>query len=294
MSPDPAPTVADALASARGLGLDRLDAQWLLAHHLRQSRTWLLAHDDRPLPAATVQAYGADCRRRAAGEPLAYLLGEWEFCGLRLRVTPDVLVPRPETELLVDWALELLCGPLAKNPAPQVLDLGTGSGAIALALKQRWPAAEVSAVDVSAAALAVACDNALRLGLALNFVQGDWWQPLPGRHFDLVVSNPPYVAGADPHLAALQHEPLSALTPGGDGLSALACIVESAPAHLKPGAWLLLEHGHDQDAAVRAQLAAAGFDRILSRADLAGLPRCGGGRWPGSSPEPAQGSGIAL
>ena len=292
--PDPAPTVADALASARELGLARLDAQLLLAHHLQQPRTWLLAHDDAALPAATAQAYGADCRRRAAGEPLAYLLGEWEFCGLRLRVTPKVLVPRPETELLVDWALELLAGPLGKNPAPQVLDLGTGSGAIALALKQRWPAAEIGAADVSAAALAVARDNADRLGLPVTFVQGDWWQPLAGRHFDLVVSNPPYVAGADRHLAALRHEPRSALTPGGDGLGALACIVESAPAHLKPGAWLLLEHGHDQDAAVRAHLAAAGFECIVSRADLAGLPRCSGGRWPGTDPASAPGFAIAL
>ena len=299
MNADPRPgsgpgagsTVAAALAAAQALGLPRLDAQWLLAHRLQQSRTWLLAHDDTPLTEPVAQAYAVDCRRRAAGEPLAYLLGEWAFCGLRLRVSPAVLIPRPETELAVDWGLELLAGSSGGDVAPQVLDLGAGSGAIALALKHRWPAAEVTAVDLSADALAVARDNALRLGLAVAFIQGDWWQPLAGRRFDLVVANPPYVAEADPHLAALRHEPLSALTPGGDGLGALERIVAGAAAHLNAGAWLLLEHGHDQDAAVRAQLAAAGFERIESRADLAGLPRCSGGRRP--SPAFAQGCGLA-
>ena len=193
-----------------------------------------------------------------------------------LQVGPAVLVPRPDTETLVDWALELLAG----IEAPQVADLGTGSGAIALALKHRYPTAQVCAVELSAAALEVAQANAVRLGLTLEFVQGSWWQPLQGRHFHLVVSNPPYIAGHDPHLDALRHEPALALTPGGDGLSALAQIVREAPAHLHAGGWLLLEHGYDQQEAVQQLLTEAGFVAVSTRADLAGRPRCSGGRRP--------------
>lgn len=266
--------IADALAAGRELGVDRLDTQLLLAHRLGRSRAWLLAHDEDLLDAATAERFTADLARRAAGVPFAYLVGEREFHGLMLRVTPDVLVPRPDTEVLVDWALALLP---AGAPA-RVADLGTGSGAIALAVKNGRPHAAVTATDRSAAALAVAADNAHRLGLDIEFVHGAWWQPLAGRRFDLVLSNPPYIAGADPHLAALAHEPRGALTPEGDGLDALRAIVVGAAAHLEPGAWLLLEHGYDQAEDVQALLAAAGFGEIATRHDLGGQARCTGGR----------------
>ena len=271
--------ITDALSAARAAGIERLDAQWLLEHLLQRPRSWLVAHDETPLTAAQTQAFHAGLARRAAGEPLAYITGERLFCGLALQVTPDVLVPRPETELLVDWALELL-----PDEAPDgIADLGTGSGAIALALQRARPHARVTASDSSAAALAVAQANARRLGLPVRFVQGSWWAPLAGQRFALAVSNPPYIAGDDPHLAALGHEPRGALTPEGDGLAALRLLVAGAPAHLQPGAWLLLEHGHDQAPAVQALLHAAGFEPAITRADLAGLPRCTGARWPSAT-----------
>ena len=272
------PTVGAALAQARALGLDRLDAHLLLAEVLQQPRAWLIAHDDAALSAAQQQYFAELCRRRADSEPLAYLLGQREFHGLMLQVGPAVLVPRPDTETLVDWALELLAIPLAD--APEVADLGTGSGAVALALKHGHPAARVSAVELSEPALAQARANGERHRLPVDWQQGDWWQPLGGRRFHLVASNPPYVAGGDPHLAALRHEPALALTPGGDGLSALQQIVRGAPAHLHAGGWLLLEHGHDQAEAVQRLLREAGLVQIQTRADLAGKPRCSGGRSP--------------
>ncbi len=273
-------TVAGALAQARAAGVDRLDAQWLLQHLLQQPRSWLLAHDDHALPASAAAAWPALLARRAAGEPLAYVVGEHEFCGLTLAVSPHVLVPRPETEELVRWALA--CAPGA--PEATAIDLGTGSGAVALALKQQWPAAHITATDASAPALAQAEANARRLGLDLTFAAGDWWQAVPGQRFGLAVSNPPYIAAGDPHLAALQHEPQQALTPGGDGLDALRHIIAGAPPHLLPGAWLLLEHGHDQAAAVRALLLQHGFEQAQTRHDLADLPRCTGACWPGVKP----------
>ena len=230
------------------------------------------------LSPAQLAAFAAGCRRRADGEPLAYVLGEREFHGLMLQVSPAVLVPRPDTETLVDWALQLLALPLADNP--EVADLGTGSGAIALALKHRHPAARVCAVDCSAAALDVARANAARHGLQVEWRLGNWWQPLQGRRFHLVVGNPPYVAGNDPHLAALRHEPALALTPGGDGLAALAHIIGGAAPHLHDGGWLLLEHGHDQAGEVCRLLADAGFTGMQTQSDLAGQPRCSGGHWP--------------
>jgi release factor glutamine methyltransferase len=269
-------SVAAALAQARALGLERLDAQLLLAHRLQRPRAWLLAHDSAPLSAEQQQAYLAGCQRRADGEPLAYLLSEREFHGLMLQVSPAVLVPRPDTETLVDWALELLATPLAAKP--EVADLGTGSGAIALALKHRHPAAHVSAVECSAPALEVARANAAHHRLQVEWQLGSWWQPLAGRRFHLVASNPPYVAEDDPHLAALRHEPALALTPGGNGLSALAQIARGAPAHLHDAGWLLLEHGHEQADAVCRLLTDAGFEAVQTRADLAGRPRCSGGR----------------
>lgn len=275
-TPDPGAglTVAQVLARARAAGVDRLDAQLLLARHLDCTRSWLLAHDDAPISPDRQGPLWADLHRRAGGEPLAYLLGEREFHGLRLAVSPAVLVPRPDTELLVDWALQCLHG-LAQ---PRVADLGTGSGAIAVSVAHCRSDAVVTATDVSADALAVARTNADRHAPQVQLVQGSWWQAVRGQRFDLVLSNPPYIAGADAHLAALTHEPRLALTPGGDGLDALRAIVREAPDHLQPGAWLLLEHGWDQAAAVRQLLAEAGLNEVQTRQDLAGQDRCSGGR----------------
>ncbi len=273
-------TVGQALVRARAQGLDRLDAQQLLGHQLQRDRAWLIAHDDDDLDAADATAFALACQRRADGEPLAYLTGERGFHGLRLQVTPDVLVPRPDTECLVDWALDLLRTRPALPP-PRVLDLGTGSGAIALAVAHSHPAAAVTATDLSLAALAVAQANAQHLALAVSFAAGAWWQALPDDvRFDLVLSNPPYIAGDDPHLPALRHEPLLALSPGGDGLGALREIIAGAPAHLAAGGWLLLEHGWDQATAVTALLRSAGFAQVATRFDLEGRPRCTGGRSP--------------
>jgi release factor glutamine methyltransferase len=273
-------TVAEALAAARGLGVERLDAQWLLAHRLGKSRSWLLAHDTDALPAKVAAAMLADLQRRADGVPLAYLTGTREFHGLGLHVTPDVLDPRPDTEILVDWALELLAGELAVVETPHVVDLGTGSGAIALAVKQGCPRARVRALDASHAALAVARANGERLGLAVGWLASDWWSALPPPPVHLALSNPPYIAAGDPHLPALRHEPIAALTPGGNGLAALEAVIAGAAGHLLSGGWLLLEHGCDQAEAVRRRLAAAGFERIGTRCDLAGHERCSGGQRP--------------
>jgi len=279
VSPTPPATVGAALAAARALGVERLDAQWLLAHHLGRSRSWLLAHDTDALPAAVATAFLADLRRRASGVPLAYLTGTREFHGLALHITPDVLDPRPDTETLVDWGLDLLAGELAGVAQPQVVDLGTGSGAIALAVKHACPRAEVRATDASPSALAVARGNGERLGLAVTWLAGDWWQAVPPPPVHLALSNPPYIAAGDPHLPALRHEPQAALTPGGDGLAAIEALIAGAAGHLLPGAWLLLEHGHDQGVAVRRRLARAGFEQVGTRRDLAGHERCSGGRW---------------
>lgn len=271
-------TVRDALAAARAAGLDRLDAQVLLGHVLGRNRAWLLAHDEQVLPAACVSHFEALAERRRHGEPVAYLLGEKEFHGLRLQVDARVLVPRPDTEVLVDWAVALLRGELSAIGRPAVVDLGTGSGAIALAVKHDCPGAMLTASDASPDALAVARANAERLGLALELVQGRWWTPLADRQFDLVLSNPPYIAAGDAHLAALAAEPADALTPGETGLEALREIAAGAAGHLRPGAWLLLEHGFDQAAAVRDLLKAADLVDIQTRLDLGGQPRCTGGR----------------
>jgi release factor glutamine methyltransferase len=244
-----------------------------------RTRAWLIAHDDDTVPEDIGTSLRADIAERARGVPLGYLLGEREFHGLMLRVTPDVLVPRPDTELLVDWALELLTDALAAIGSPTVADLGTGSGAIALAVKRACPRAQVLAVDASEAALAVARDNAARLALDLESIRSDWLADLGNRRFHMLLSNPPYIDGDDPHLAALHAEPMLALTPGCDGMAALRTIVDQAPAHLHPGGWLLLEHGHTQAAAVTRALCAGGFEQVRTRCDLAGLPRCSGGRW---------------
>ena len=270
-------TVADVLAHARGLGVDRLDAQLLLAHVLARPRSWLLAHDDAALDAVQQAAVQAALTRRAAGEPLAYLVGEKEFHGLVLQVNPDVLVPRPDTEVLVGWAIELLASEWGGAAPARVVDLGTGSGAIALAVKHAHPNANVLATDISPAALAVAQGNADRLGLDLQLHEGAWWAAVGDQRFHLALSNPPYIVGGDPHLEALQHEPMLALTPGGDGLGALRLIVAGAGEHLEPGGWLLLEHGYDQAEAVSSLLLEHGFASIQTRHDLGGQTRCTGG-----------------
>lgn len=275
------PTVAQALVQARERGVERLDAQLMLCAIVQQSRTWLQAHDDTTLPDAGAAQWAAWLARRAAGEPLAYLLGEKEFHGLMLQVSPDVLVPRPDTETLVDWALELLRQANGGDPGqpPRVVDLGCGSGAVALAIKRSHPSAQVSAVDASTAALKVAQANAHRLALEVAIHASDWWTALAGQRFALAVSNPPYIAEGDPHLDALGHEPRLALTSGHDGFDALKHLIEHAPAYLEPGAWLLLEHGNTQAAGVRALLAKQGFACIATRHDLGGNERCTGGRW---------------
>ena len=251
----------------------------MLGHLTGRSRAWLMGHDEQDLPTTAASAWPALLARRARGEPLAYVLGQTAFRGLHLQVSPAVLIPRPETELLVEWALECL----AAAPAPSLVDLGTGSGAIALALMHARPHLQALATDASADALAVAQTNAQALALPLRLAQGDWWSAVGEARFGLAVSNPPYIASGDPHLPALAHEPVSALTSGSDGLDALRRIVAGAPAHLLPGAWLLLEHGHDQAEAVQALLVAEGFDAPQTRLDLAVLPRCTGARWPAAN-----------
>ena len=274
-------TIAQALQHACQAGLARIDAQLLMLHVLGrapQDRAWLLAHDTDTLPALAAEKFATLCVHRQNGEPVAYLTGRKAFFGLDLAVDARVLDPRPDTETLVEWALALPGLPASAR----VIDLGTGSGAIALALKSQRPAWQLHAVDTSADALEVAHANAQRLGLAVNFLHGNWldpWGDAQQTHLDLIVSNPPYVASADPHLAALRHEPLQALASGPDGLDDIRTLVAQAPAHLAPGGWLLLEHGHDQADAVRQLLAQAGFTAVTSRQDLAGVDRCSGGQW---------------
>jgi release factor glutamine methyltransferase len=270
--------VADALAEGRALGLDRLDTQLLLGQAMGRARTWLLAHDDAVLSAPAAAAWDALAARRAGGEPLAYLVGTKEFRGLELAVGPEVLVPRPETELLVERGLVALQARAPRSAAPRLLDLGTGSGAVALALKAACPAARVCASDASPAALVRARANGERLGLAVEWRVGSWWAPWAGERFDLVVSNPPYVAAGDAYLAALRHEPREALVAGRGGLEALRTIAARCCLHLENGAWIWLEHGHDQGHAVRALLQGAGLTGVTTAHDLAGRPRCSGGR----------------
>ena len=273
------PLVRDALVDARRLGLERLDAQLLLAHVMGQPRSWLLAHEDAALDDGQDERFQALARRRAAGEPFAYLVGEREFHGLTLAVDPAVLVPRPDTETLVDWALDLLRDD--PREAPAVLDLGTGSGAIALAVKNGCPRARVWAAERSAAALAVARANAERLRLEVAFARGDWWHALADAAdvpvFDMVVSNPPYLALDDPHLPDLVHEPRAALVSEDAGLADIRAIATGARGRLRSGGWLLFEHGWTQADAVAAILLEAGFGAIATRHDIEGRARCTGG-----------------
>jgi release factor glutamine methyltransferase len=277
--------IQQTLQNSIAQGLDRLDAQLLLLHVLGKAphdRAWLLAHDADPLPEAAHFALLAATERRLNGEPVAYIVGHKEFYGLQLAVDRRVLVPRPDTETLVDWALEVLPAP-AEAVVPRVIDLGTGSGAIALALKHTRPDLDVHAVDYSDDALAVAQANAHHLKLGVHFGQGSWLSGITPAHgqFHAIVSNPPYIAAQDAHLAALTHEPPQALASGTDGLDDVRTIITQAPAKLLPGGWLLLEHGYDQADAVCALLSAAGFTTVQSRRDLAGIARCSGGCWTG-------------
>ncbi len=272
-------SVAQAMAWAQTLGLPRLDAQVLLLHALGRAphdRAWLLAHSDEALDTEAHTRFASYTQRRLNTEPVAYITGQKEFFGLTLLVDNRVLDPRADTETLVEWALSCL----ADVASPEVVDLGTGSGAIALALKHARPEAQVWAVDASAEALAVAQSNAQSLGLPVTFQHGSWLSPLGARRFDAIVSNPPYVAHDDAHLADLKHEPLSALASGPDGLDDIRVIVRQAAQHLKAGGWLLLEHGFDQAHAVQTLLGNQGFVNVQSRPDLAGILRCTGGQWP--------------
>jgi release factor glutamine methyltransferase len=260
-------TVQEAL---RASGLETREARLLLAAATGSSEASVLAHPEKALREEEKNHFLEMAARRAAGEPVAYILGRKEFYGLELAVDPAVLIPRPETELLVDLALD-------RNPA-SVLDVGTGSGAIALAIKRHRPEARVVATDASAAALEVARRNAVRLNLEVELRLGRWFEPVAGERFEAIISNPPYVVVGDPHLAALPYEPRIALLGGADGLDGFRVLAREAPAHLLPGGWLLVEHGEGQHEAVRGLLEAAGLETAASWPDLAGIPRVSGGK----------------
>ena len=268
-------SIAGALAAAR-LAIPIAEARLLLRHVLGVGTAWLEAHRDDVLRRDAAEGFAALVERRACGEPVAYLLGFREFYGREFSVTPDVLIPRPETELLVEMARQKVC----PGGTADILDLGTGSGCVAITLALELPAARVAAADISAAALAVAHANATLLGAAVDFVESDWFAAFAGRRFDCIVTNPPYVAAGDPHLdqGDLRFEPPAALHCGADGLDAIRRIVGDAPRHLEPGGWLLLEHGYDQAAVLHELLAAAGFADIEQHRDLAGIVRVSGGR----------------
>ena len=263
----------ETLAWARGL-IPLSEARLLMQHILGVSRVALMAHPELPMTDSKIADFQALLARRRAGEPVAYLLGEREFYGRSFQVGPDVLIPRPETELLVELALE------RAGNGSRILDLGTGSGAVAVTLALESPGSEVTATDLSPGALAIAGANAETLGAKLNFLEGSWFEPLPAdRSFDLIVSNPPYVAPGDPHLSQgdLRFEPSSALVGKADGLGDIRLIVSGAANHLAPGGWLLFEHGYDQGPACRNMLSVAGFTQVQSWCDLAGIERVSGG-----------------
>jgi release factor glutamine methyltransferase len=272
-------------ALLRASPLPPLEARILLTHVLGWRHTQLITRSEEALAHATVERYRAMEARRVAGEPVAQLVGVREFFGLDFEVTPDVLIPRPETELLVETALAAL----ENIPRPRVLDLGTGTGAIAVAIASMRPDAQVWALDHSAEALAVAARNAARLldarrpGGAVTLQQSDWYGSLDtALRFNVIVSNPPYIASGDPHLAEgdLRFEPRGALTDEADGLSAIRKIVAGAPASLAANGVLWIEHGYDQAEAVRVLLTAQGFAEVRSEHDLAGIERISGGQWP--------------
>ena len=258
-------------------GLPRLEAQLLAARAAGVKRSWLLAHEADQAAPDTAVAVNALHARRQAGEPVAYILGEREFFGLAFAVTPDVLIPRPETELLVE---------LARSHLPEggrLLDIGTGSGAVAVAIAHMRSDADVWACDVSTAALAIARANAVRHAPRVNFVASDLFAAFAGQTFDVIASNPPYVASGDPHLVEgdLRFEPKLALEAGPDGLSIIRRIADEARRHLRPGAVLVFEHGYDQGPACAALLQSMGFEQVNDYMDLSSNPRVSLGRWPG-------------
>ncbi|HEY0333838.1 MAG TPA: peptide chain release factor N(5)-glutamine methyltransferase [Stenotrophomonas sp.] len=272
------PLLLNELLRETAAGLERADAEALLLHALGRDRAWLFAHGRDPAPAEVVEVFKALVERRAAGEPVAYLTGRRGFWTLDLEVTPATLIPRPETERLVELALERLDA----KPGRAIADLGTGSGAIALALASERPQAQVVAVDASEAALKVAQANADRYGLSrVQFRRGSWLAPLAGECYDLIASNPPYIAATDQHLdqGDLRYEPRSALSAGQDGLDDIRTIIRDAPEHLRGGGWLLLEHGCDQGPAVAHGLRERGFEAVQTWQDLEGRDRVSGGRW---------------
>lgn len=264
--------------------LDPLENRILLMHVLGLTRIQLITQDERVIDAQQAQQLSTLFQRRLLGEPIAYIVGQREFYGLQLEVTPDVLIPRPETELLVDLALQHLPATDTGN-TPSVLDLGTGSGAIAIAVSHSRPDLKVTALDVSAAALAVAGRNATRHltpdANRLQLLQSNWYSALADQQFDVIVANPPYIVAGDSHLIQgdLRFEPQDALTDHADGLSALRSIIDGAGRHLKNGGWLLMEHGYDQASAVRALLQAQQFDAVQSWTDIAAIERVSGGRY---------------
>ncbi len=265
-------TIAQLLAQS---GLPPLEARMLLERVLEQTRAWLIAHADEAAGPEAEKAFAALVERRHRGEPIAYILGKREFYGLEFQVTRAVLIPRPETELLVDLALARI----PEQAALRVLDLGTGSGAIAVALAKARPQARLTAVELDYAALSVARANAKQHAVSVRFFCGDWFGALQAERFDLIVSNPPYVAAGDAHLELgdVRFEPQRALVGGADGLACIRAIVGKAGAHLNQGAWLLFEHGYDQAAACRALLEAEGYGEVQSWPDLAGILRVSGG-----------------
>jgi len=257
----------------------RLQAELLLARVLSKPRSYLIAHADGSVPQSAAASYQAFLERAASGEPTAYLIGEREFWSLALEVSPAVLVPRPETELVIERALSLIDETAAGR---RVCDLGTGSGAIALALAVERPRWQIAASDCSSAALELARGNARRHGLhQVEFLQGDWFVPLAGRRFHLIASNPPYVATGDPALLRLRHEPRVALTPGHEGTEALQHIVAEAPQYLMPGGWLVLEHAGGQGALLARSLQQRGYSHVQCHHDYAAIERVTEAQWPG-------------
>lgn len=278
--------LAEALKQAeRKIG--SVDAMALMCHCLKKNRAFLLAHHDDPMDEHNLVSFELMVSSRKLGKPIAYLTGKREFYSREFNVTPNVLIPRPETELLVDQALMRLAE--ASDPKPaRILDLGTGSGAIAITLALQAKV-HVAAADRSEAALSVARGNAACLGASVDFIQSDWYAALAGKKFDLIVSNPPYVAAGDPHLLQgdLRFEPQIALSDAShDGLSSIRAIIEGAPGHLNSGGWLLFEHGYDQAEACRELLRKRGFEGVVSIPDLAGIARVAGGVWQHNQESP--------
>lgn len=260
----------------RAAEVDLLEARVLLRRVLQLTDAQIAAHPEQALTESQRQQYLALVERRRAGEPVAYLIGEREFYSIAIKVTPAVLIPRPETELLVD----LLLKSAPQRRAFRVLDLATGSGCIAVAVARHCPQAQVTAADVSREALALARENAARHGVTIEIVESDWYRELSGRRFHAIVTNPPYVAAADPHLdqGDVRFEPRRALVAGPTGYECIETIVAQSPRHLLPGGWLLFEHGYDQAVRVRARLTEAGYREVFSARDLAGIERASGGR----------------